>query len=78
MGLSLIQHKGSMVLKVYEGLQQFTVDLIFILYSLFESILIFKPFYKNVLSDGKYLVCQCSKDKIKCDQVRQSLQLLYQ
>lgn len=51
-----------MVLKLYEAESSFTVGIIFTLYALFESILVFKPFSTSPLSSGQYIVCKGLKD----------------
>jgi hypothetical protein len=51
-GLSCLQHKGNMVLKLHETESEFTVGIIFILYALFDSVLLNKPYSKCPLSSG--------------------------
>jgi hypothetical protein len=57
-GLQALQHKGNMVLKLYEAETSFTVGLLFILYCLFETVLVFKPFTTSPMSSGQYVVCK--------------------
>lgn len=49
-GLKTVQHNGSILLKVYETYSAFTVSLIYILYSLFESVFITKPWGSSFAS----------------------------
>jgi len=44
-----------MILKIESIYTQFTLDLIFILYSLFQQTLIDKPFASNSLSEKQYV-----------------------
>lgn len=50
LGLRVIQSKGNMVLKCHEVNSNMTVGLIFILYSLFDQILVLRPFSTSPLS----------------------------
>lgn len=76
-GLSCLQHKGSMILKLYETETQFTVGLMFILFSLFESILIFKPYSTSPLSSSQYLVCKGMKSIQAAKAFAGRLEVLY-
>ena len=62
LGLSCIQNKGNMVIKLYEIETQFTAGLVYILYFLFESILVAKPFISSAVKSGQYVVCKGMKD----------------
>ena len=51
-----------MILKLYEAETPFTVGLLFILYCLFETVLVFKPFSSSPLSSAQFVVCKSLRD----------------
>jgi hypothetical protein len=46
-----------MVLKVYETFSAFTVSLIYLLYSLFNQVLLSKPYASSFAAHSQYIVC---------------------
>ena len=50
LGLTTLQHGGNMVLKVYETYTAFTVGILFVLYHLFKTVAIVKPYNSSFLS----------------------------
>lgn len=77
LGLMSVQHKGSMVLRLSSTLDKFSVDIIFLLYSLFDSALPFRPFAKSASSDTTYVVFRGMKDRIRTLDVCQRLLKIY-
>lgn len=61
-GLGILQHQGNLVLKVHEIDSPFTAGAIFILYNLFQKVLIFKPFAVSPLSSAQFVVCKSLND----------------
>jgi len=51
-GLGCLQHRGIMILRLYETESSFTTQLLFILYCLFESVLVVKPFAGSAANSG--------------------------
>ena len=51
-----------MILKLFESESEFTVGLIYILYSQFESILLNKPYCTSPLTSSQYLICKGLKN----------------
>ena len=50
LGLATLQHGGNIVLKVYETYTAFTVGILFVLYHLFKTVAIVKPYNSSFLS----------------------------
>ena len=50
LGMATLQHGGNMVIKVYETYTAFTVGVIFVLYHLFRTVAIVKPYNSSFLS----------------------------
>jgi len=48
-----------------------------VLYSLFESVLVFKPFASSVISEGQFVVCKGLRDLESAKQVATKLMLIY-
>lgn len=78
LGLMSLQHKGSMILRLTSTLDKFSVDIIFLLYSLFESALPFRPFSKSAPSETTYVVFRTMKDRIRTHEVCQRLLKIYE
>ena len=77
MGLACLQHKGNMVLKLYESESLFTVGIIYILYSQFESILLNKPYTTSPLSSSQYLICKGLKNVQSAKEMVEKLREAY-
>lgn len=58
MGLRMLQDKGHMVIKFHEIETQFTAEVLFVLYAIFENVMIYKPFTVSALSSSYYIVCK--------------------
>lgn len=58
LGLSVLSEGGNFVIKIYDMFTHFTVSLIYILYNLFESLTIVKPFSTRPHSGCRYVICQ--------------------
>lgn len=77
LALKCLQHKGSMILRLSSTLDKFTIDIIFLLYSLFESSLPFRPYAKSAYSDTTYVVFRGMKDRVRTGQVAKLLFDIY-
>lgn len=75
--LENLQHKGSMVLRVGSLLDRASVDLVFVLYSLFKCAVIVRPYLQSALKDEVYLVCKELVDRQRADQICQCLKKIY-
>lgn len=78
LGLQNLQVKGTMVLKIHEIETQFTIGALFILYSLFESVLIMRPFSLSPLSSSQFISCKNLKNIQHARQIRDKLLVVYQ
>ena len=67
-----------MILRLSSTLDKFTVDIIFLLYALFESTLPFRPFAKSAASDTTYVVFRAMKDRVRTHDVVQRLLKIYE
>ena len=63
LGLATIQHGGNLVLKVYETYSAFTVGILFMLYHLFKTVTLMKPYNISFLSNRQYIVCKGLKQR---------------
>jgi len=66
-----------MVIKLYEIETQFTTGLLFIIYYLFQSVLVFKPFTTSPLKSGQYVVCKGLKDNQATKNIVEKLKQIY-
>lgn len=78
LGLQNLQVKGTMVLKIHEIETQFTIGALFILYSLFESVLIMRPFSLSPLSSSQFISCKNLKNIQHAKQIKDKLLTVYQ
>lgn len=62
LGLSVLCEGGTFVIKIYDTFTYFTISLIYILFNMFESLTIMKPFSTRPHSGSRYIVCQKLKE----------------
>ena len=62
-GLSVLQHDGSLIVKIYTTQHLVTAGIVFLMYYLFRSVSIIKPYTVNGLSQRQYLVCKGIKQR---------------
>lgn len=77
MGLKLLQVKGNMVLRLHQTDTLFTTELLFILYSLFESVTVYRPYTVSTLSSAQYAVCKSLKLGDLGDKIVEKLETIY-
>ena len=75
LSLATLQHGGSMVLKVYETYSAFTVGILFVLYHLFKTVAIVKPYNSSFLSSRQYVICKGLKQRCPQHQIGYLLQV---
>ena len=75
LGLATLQHGGNMVLKVYETYTAFTVGILFVLYHLFKTVAIVKPYNSSFLSSRQYIICKGLKQRRPQQQIGYLLQM---
>lgn len=77
-GLSTLQIRGNMVLKLHQAETPFTAGLLFILYILFESVLIHKPASVSPCSSKQFVVCKGLKSIAEAKEIKNRLLSVYQ
>lgn len=78
LGLKLLQVKGNMVVRLHETDTLFTTELLFILYTLFESVTVYRPYTVSTLSSSQFVVCKSLKLGEFGDRVIEKLEAIYQ
>lgn len=58
LALYCLDNSGNYVIKIHETYSKFTIDLIFILFCLFEQISIIKPYSSNYMTSSRFLICR--------------------
>lgn len=57
LALQTVQHKGHIIIKLKESFSLFTAGLIFMMYKLFDSVCLMKPYASDFYSTDQYLIC---------------------
>ena len=67
LALSCLSPEGTFVIKIYETYTNFTISLLYILYSTFENFSIVKPYSSHKVTPSRFVVCEGFKPG-KCDE----------
>jgi len=64
---------GTFILKMYDTFTQFSIDVLFLLSNLYESVYIIKPNTSRFANSEKYIVCK----KFRCENVKEYVSIFY-